>query len=99
MTRRDIASIGTYVKALVALLALVLATVAAAYLPWEPLRTPIVYGIGLVETALVMSYFMHLARSSRITILFAVAGFFWLAFLVVLSLTDFLTRPAIAAPW
>ena len=99
MIRRDIASIGTYVKALVALLALVLATVAAAYLPWGPLRTPIVYGIGLVETALVMSYFMHLAWSSRITILFAVAGFFWLAFLVVLSLTDFLTRPPIAAPW
>jgi cytochrome c oxidase subunit 4 len=44
------------------------------------------------KAVLIMLYFMHLRYSNRLTSVFAVAGFLWLAILIALCLSDYLTR-------
>ena len=48
--------------------------------------------IATVKVVLVMLYFMHLRYSSRLTMLFAAAGIFWLGILLVLTLSDYFSR-------
>jgi cytochrome c oxidase subunit 4 len=48
--------------------------------------------IAVAKAALVMLYFMHLRYSSYLTLLFAGAGIFWLGILIVLTLTDYVSR-------
>jgi hypothetical protein len=45
------------------------------------------------ERNLVILFFMHVRYSSRLTWLFVLAGFIWLAIMVDLTLSDYLTRP------
>ena len=48
--------------------------------------------IAVVKALLVLLFFMHVRYSTRMTILTAAAGFFWLAILIGITLTDYLTR-------
>jgi cytochrome c oxidase subunit 4 len=48
--------------------------------------------IAVAKALLVVLYFMHVRYSSRLTWVFVAAGFFWLAIMVVLTLSDYLTR-------
>lgn len=82
----------TYLLIYMALLGLLAATVAVAYLDLGWLNTALALGIAVVKALLIMLFFMHLRHSSRITWVVAGAGFFWLAILLLLSLGDFLTR-------
>jgi cytochrome c oxidase subunit 4 len=99
MNPRPVTPVATYLAAWAALLALVLAMIGLAYLPLGGFTALAVYAVGALEAVLVMRYFMHLKRGSALTVTFAAAGFFWLAFLFTLSLSDFMTRTRIAAPW
>jgi cytochrome c oxidase subunit 4 len=48
--------------------------------------------IATVKVVLVMLYFMHLRYSTRLTILFAAAGIFWFGIMLVLTLSDYISR-------
>jgi cytochrome c oxidase subunit IV len=48
--------------------------------------------IAVAKALLVVLYFMHVRYSSRLTWVFVAAGFFWLAIMVVLTLSDYMTR-------
>ena len=48
--------------------------------------------IAVVKVTLVMLYFMHLRYSSRLTVLFAGAGIFWLGIMLALTLSDYFSR-------
>ena len=48
--------------------------------------------IAVTKALLVLWFFMHLRYSTRVTVLTAVAGFFWLAILIFLTLNDYATR-------
>ena len=48
--------------------------------------------IAVIKAVLVMLYFMHLRYSSPLTILFASAGVFWLGIMLVLTLSDYISR-------
>ena len=48
--------------------------------------------IATIKAVLVMLYFMHLRYSSRLTILFAGAGIFWFGIMLVLTLSDYISR-------
>ena len=48
--------------------------------------------IAVIKALLVVLYFMHLRYSSRLTWVFVGAGFFWLLILIVLTLSDYMTR-------
>jgi cytochrome c oxidase subunit 4 len=57
--------------------------------------------IAVSKATLVVLYFMHVRWSSRLTWVFVGAGVFWLMVLIVLTLSDVLTRQWIPAlpPW
>lgn len=76
-----------------ALLALLAATCAMAYVPLGALNAPIGLAIAAVKAGLVGALFMSLLHSSSLIRLAAAAGFFWLLILFALSLSDFLMRP------
>jgi cytochrome c oxidase subunit 4 len=48
--------------------------------------------IAVAKALLVVLYFMHVRYSSRLTWVFVAAGFFWLGIMIVLTLSDYLTR-------
>jgi cytochrome c oxidase subunit 4 len=52
--------------------------------------------IAVTKALLVLIFFMHLRYSTRLTVLTAMAGFFWLAILLVLTLNDYFTRGSVS---
>ena len=54
--------------------------------------------IAGIKAAVVVLIFMHVKYSSRLTQLIAAAGFFWLGILLVLTMSDYLTRGWLPAP-
>jgi cytochrome c oxidase subunit IV len=93
MKSEPIMSIRTYIVVWVSLIILTLTTTGVAFIDlggqWNTLTA---VAIAIVKTVLVVVYFMHLRYSSRLTWVFAGAGFFWLLILISLTLSDILTR-------
>ena len=93
MNSEPIISVRTYVVIWVSLLILTLTTTGVAFIDlggeWNTLTA---IAIAVVKTDVVVLYFMHLRYSSRLTWVFAGAGFFWLLILITLTLSDVLTR-------
>jgi cytochrome c oxidase subunit IV len=54
--------------------------------------------IAVVKALLVLLFFMHVRYSTRMTILTATAGFFWLAILIGLTLVDYASRGSSVLP-
>jgi cytochrome c oxidase subunit IV len=81
-----------------ALMVLLLATVGAAYLPLGRFHLATAMTIAVVKTVMVMLIFMHLKFSSRLTWVFSSAAFVWLAILLVITLSDYLTRGELHIP-
>ncbi|MPY91205.1 MAG: hypothetical protein GEU99_25250 [Luteitalea sp.] len=80
-----------------ALLVLTVVTVAAAGVELGWLNTPVALGIAVSKATLVVLFFMHVKYSTRLVKLTAFAGFFWLAIMITLTLSDYLTRDILAA--
>lgn len=76
-----------------ALLGLVAATVALAYVPMGRGNTAASLAIAAAKAALVMTVFMKLAHARPLIRIFALAVFLWLAMLLAMTMTDFLTQP------
>jgi cytochrome c oxidase subunit 4 len=87
-----ILSVRANVTVFVALLLLLFATVAAAYLPLGPLHFPAAMAISVAKTLLIVLFFMHLLHSSKLTMVASVAGLLWLLILITFTLTDYLSR-------
>ena len=87
-----VAPLRSYLLVWAGLVLLVLATVGSAYMPMGALNTVANYAIATVKALLVMAFFMHLRRAGALQRIFAAAGFFWLALLLGLMLTDLLVR-------
>ena len=82
----------TYVLTWLALLVLVALTVASAYVKLGSFNLVASLLISVAKTALVMALFMELRRERATTVVFAVAGFFWVLLLIAPTLSDVLTR-------
>ena len=54
--------------------------------------------IAVTKAVLVLLFFMHVRYSTRMTALTATAGFFWLAIMIGLTLSDYLTRGSSLLP-
>jgi len=80
------------------LLALLALTVLLAYQPLGSFNTVIALAIATVKALIVAAIFMELRERGGLMIAFAAAGFFWLAILLWLAGTDFLTRPQFPPP-
>lgn len=85
-------SIKTYVATFVALIALTILTTAVAFVDMGELNTVVALAIAFLKMSLVVLFFMHLKYQKGMTRAVIVAGFFWMAILVTLTLADELTR-------
>src|SRR6266567_8487950 len=90
-----------YVLVFVSLILLTALTTAVAYVNLGPFNTVVALLIAMVKASLVGLFFMHLKWSSHLARLAALAALFWLAILIALSLSDYLTRnsPPPPASW
>ncbi len=75
--------------ALLGLLALSALTVLLPPAPWKTAAGLLIAGLKLGVIAL---FFMRLREHRGLTRVFAAAGLFWLGLLIVLVLSDYLTR-------
>lgn len=81
-----------YLGILTALLVGTGITVWAAYQNFGPFNIVIALLIATTKMTLVILFFMHGKYSSKRTQLVIIAGFFWLAIMLGLTLTDYTTR-------
>lgn len=94
-----------YQLVFLALLALLILTVSAAFLPMDRifgsaraevwarrLTLSIAMTIAILKALLIVLYFMHVRYAPRVTWAFAGAGFLWLAIMLSLTFGDYLTR-------
>ena len=77
-----------YVAIFMALMVFTLLTVIAAFQDFGRLNNVIALAIAGIKTTLVVLFFMHVKYSSKLTKLFAAAGFLWLAILIGFTLGD-----------
>jgi len=90
--------VGVYLAVFVALMLLTAVTTVAAFHDLGPLNNVVALGIATLKATLVVLFFMHVRYGTRLTPLVITAGLFWLAILIALSLTDYLTRGWLGVP-
>jgi cytochrome c oxidase subunit 4 len=67
-------------------------TAAVAFVDLGRFNIAVALTIAVIKASLVLLYFMHLRYSSRLTVLFVGIAFFWLGTLIVLTMSDVLSR-------
>lgn len=82
----------TYIFNGVALLAFLALTIAAAYANLGPLNTAVAMAIAFAKGVLILLFFMHVRYSKPLLWVFVGAGFFWLGIMLVLAMSDYLSR-------
>jgi cytochrome c oxidase subunit 4 len=87
-----IAPVKLYLTVFVALLVLLAVTVVANYVPLGRFNVVVAMLIAVAKMFLVMLFFMHVRYSGRLIWIYVGVGFFWLAILLTLTMSDFLTR-------
>lgn len=75
-----------------ALLAFLALTIVAAYINLGPLNTIVAVLISAAKAALIILFFMHMRYSKPVMWLFVGAGFFWLGIMLVLAMSDYVSR-------
>lgn len=81
-----------YFLVYIALLLLMVVTVVVAEYHLGDWGIFVAFTIAGIKAVLVLLYFMHLRYSSRLTWLFAGAGFVWLLIMIGLMMTDYISR-------
>ncbi len=84
--------IRTYLLIFAALFVLLILTVLASLIDIGIFNIVLAMTIAIVKAVLIILYFMHVRYSSRLTWLFAGAGFLWLAILLGLTMADYIGR-------
>ncbi|HZL33792.1 MAG TPA: cytochrome C oxidase subunit IV family protein [Tepidisphaeraceae bacterium] len=85
-----------YLAVLIALMILLIITVVTAFINLDALgsgwNTIIAVTIAVLKGLLILLFFMHVRYASRLTVVFAAAGFVWLGIMLTLTMSDYLTR-------
>ena len=82
----------TYVTVFVSLICLTLLTTGVAFIDLGPFNTVVALTIAFCKMLLVILFFMHVRHSGGLVRIALVAGFFWLALLMGLTMSDYRTR-------
>jgi cytochrome c oxidase subunit 4 len=90
--REHIVSPKVYYAIFIALTVLTVVTWSIAKIDLGRMNAVVALTIAVIKATLVVLYFMHVRYSSRLTWVFVGAGFFWLAIMVALTLSDYMTR-------
>ena len=83
---------GTYLAIILTLLILTGLTVYAAFVNLGRFNIVVALGIATIKATLVVLFFMHAKYSPRRTQLVIVSGIFWLALLLFMTLSDYISR-------
>jgi cytochrome c oxidase subunit 4 len=92
MSVQHVLSVRTNLTVFGVLLALLVLTIAVAYIDLGVMAIPVAMAIATVKAVLIMLYFMHVRFSSRLIWIFSGAAVFWLFILLALSFNDYLVR-------
>jgi cytochrome c oxidase subunit 4 len=83
----------TYIVIWVALMALMVLTAGLSRIDLGEWSTFVALAIAAIKALLVVLFFMHVRyESQKMAWIFVVAGFFWLAILLTLTMTDYASR-------
>lgn len=82
----------TYVMIILTLMALTGITVWAAFVDLGPFNIVVALAIATCKGTLVVLFFMHAKYSPRRTQLVIIAGIFWLAILLFMTMSDYISR-------
>jgi cytochrome c oxidase subunit 4 len=93
-----VSPLGIYLGVFGALMVLTGVTVAVAYVDLGAMNKFVALGIASFKATLVVLYFMHVKYSSRLTKLMVVSGFFFLAILLGLTMSDYGSRGWVNPP-
>jgi cytochrome c oxidase subunit 4 len=85
-------SVKAYFGVFIALIALTGLTVFAAFQHLGVWNTPVALAIAVTKALLVALIFMHLKGSPKVTILVMISSLLWLAFLILITVSDYVTR-------
>src|SRR5215472_2301159 len=88
----------TYVFVLLALLTATMVTTAVAYKDLGAFSVVVALAIAVCKMLLVALFFMHVRHSTKLTKLVVTGGLLWLAILLMLTMTDFVTRGILGIP-
>ncbi len=89
---QHIHSVKMYVTIFALLIILTISTVIIAEIELGELNIFAAMAIAITKAMLVILFFMHVKDSTRLTKLFVVAGFFWMAILFGLTFNDYISR-------
>ena len=83
----------TYIVVWAALMALMILTAGLSRIDLGEWSTVVALAIAGIKALLVILFFMHVRyESEKMAWVFVVAGFFWLAILLALTMTDYVSR-------
>jgi cytochrome c oxidase subunit 4 len=85
-------SVKAYFGVFAALMFLTALTVFAAFHHLGVWNTPVALAIAVTKALLVALFFMHLKGSPKLTIFVVISSLLWLAFLVLITVSDYATR-------
>jgi cytochrome c oxidase subunit 4 len=89
----------TYLWVWIVLMTLMAITALLSTIDLGAWNTPIALSIAVAKAILVILFFMHIKYEKQpMTWIGVIGGFFWLGIMLVLSLTDYLTRGATGWP-
>ena len=81
-----------YFGVFTALIVLTATTTAVSFVDLGPWNSVVALAIAFLKASLVVLFFMHVKYSPRLTQVMIAGGLFWLAIMIALTLSDFLTR-------
>ena len=93
-----VSSLKVYVGIFLTLMVLTAVTIAVAYVNLGQMNKVVALGIASFKATLVVLYFMHVKYASRLTKLIVVAGLFFLAILLTLTMSDYGSRMWVNPP-
>jgi cytochrome c oxidase subunit 4 len=93
-----IVPISTYLAIFLALMVLTAATVGASEIDLGRFNVLVALAIAITKATLVILFFMHVWYSSRLTMIVLATAFFWLGVMIVLTLSDVLSRGWLGFP-
>jgi cytochrome c oxidase subunit 4 len=74
------------------LMIMTLVTVGAAFIDFGPFNIIIALSIAIFKAVLVILFFMHVRHRDHLTWIYVSAGFYWLLILIIITMTDFISR-------
>jgi cytochrome c oxidase subunit 4 len=93
-----VVTIRVYVAVWAALMCLLGGTIVASLFDLGILNPVVALLIAAAKAVLIILFFMHVKYAGRLVFVFAAAGFFWLGILLVLSMSDYVSRGWLNVP-